>query len=182
MGSGHVLSECAVQGPATRRGRLATGERYRMNSGWLRWRAARLIAVGAGAVAFTVVVAGPALAHAELVVASPAPGTGLPQAPAAVVLRFDEPLNLRLSRIVVSDARDREVDAGPTEAVVGDALAMQRRLSVVPPGVYTVRWTSVAADGGHVLHGSYEFGVGEAPPGGASVAAGQAYPHGLWPC
>jgi methionine-rich copper-binding protein CopC len=38
-----------------------------------------------------------ALAHAGLVLASPEPGTGLAQAPAAVIVKFSEPLNLSLT-------------------------------------------------------------------------------------
>ncbi|MFF7191668.1 copper resistance protein CopC [Streptomyces sp. NPDC008222] len=120
----------------------------------------------------------PAFAHASLVSASPAPGSGLPQAPAAVVLRFDETLNLRLSRVDVADARGREAGVGATRPVAGDGLAMQRRLGALTPGVYTVRWTSVALDDGHVLHGSYQFGIGTAPPGAGSVAGGPAATEG----
>ncbi|MFB7115427.1 copper resistance protein CopC [Streptomyces sp. NPDC056291] len=120
----------------------------------------------------------PAFAHASLVSASPAPGTGLPQAPAAVVLRFDEPLNLRLSRVDVVDAHAREVGIGATRPVTGDGLAMQRRLGSLATGVYTVRWTSVALDDGHVLHGSYQFGVGTTQPGIGSVSAGPTASEG----
>ncbi|MFE7353722.1 copper resistance CopC family protein, partial [Streptomyces sp. NPDC057543] len=120
----------------------------------------------------------PAFAHASLVSASPAPGTGLPQAPAAVVLRFDESLNLRLSHVDVTDARGREAGVGATRPVAGDGLAMQRRLGALTPGVYTVRWTSVALDDGHVLHGSYQFGIGTAPAGAGSVAAGPTATEG----
>jgi len=41
-------------------------------------------------------VPAPVDAHAERVLASPEPGTGLAQAPAAVVIKFSEPLNLPL--------------------------------------------------------------------------------------
>jgi methionine-rich copper-binding protein CopC len=42
------------------------------------------------------VVPAPVDAHAERVLASPEPGTGLAQAPAAVVIKFSEPLNVPL--------------------------------------------------------------------------------------
>jgi copper transport protein len=101
-----------------------------------------------------------AQAHAELQLASPAPGTGLAQAPAAVVIKFSEPLNLSLSRIEVLAATGADVGSGPTEAVPGDAEAMQRPLGLLPIGQYTVRWTSVSALDGHTLRGSYSFAVG----------------------
>ena len=101
-------------------------------------------------------------AHAELQLASPAAGTGLAQAPAAVVIKFSEPLNLSLSRVEVLDAMGADVGSGPTEAVPGDADALRRPLGLLPTGQYAVRWTSVSALDGHTLRGSYSFAVGTA--------------------
>jgi copper transport protein len=112
---------------------------------------------------------GPAAAHAELVLAKPAPGTGLPQAPAAVVIKFTEPLNLSLSRVEVVDATGADVGTGPTQPVEGDPTAMQRRLGLLPAGPYTVRWTTVSTLDGHALHGSYRFGVGTSTSGDEEV-------------
>lgn len=81
-------------------------------------------------VAFTVGSAHPAGAHADLVDASPSPGSGLAQAPAAVVMRFTEPLNYRLSAITVTAEDGHEVTDGPTEPVEGDRQAMRRKLAL----------------------------------------------------
>lgn len=113
----------------------------------------------------------PASAHASFVAASPRPGLGVPQAPGAVVLRFTEPLNRRLSRIEVLDGKGNDVGEGPTAAVEGDGLAMQRRLGLLPPGTYTVRWTTVSTLDGHRLQGSYSFGVGTAATDAETVRA-----------
>jgi len=111
--------------------------------------------------------ASPAWAHSGLLAASPSAGTGLPQAPGAVVLRFSEPLNLQLSSLAVTGPRNRIATTGPTLAVAGDTRAMRRRLALLRPGQYTVAWTSVSTLDGHTLRGSYGFAVGaEAPPGG----------------
>src|SRR5574340_1218454 len=83
------------------------------------------LALGLGLVG-AFVVPRPAAAHAELVLADPAPGTGLPQAPGAVVLKFSEPLDLGLSHIEIVDAAGHDVSSGPTRAVSGDADAMRR--------------------------------------------------------
>jgi copper transport protein len=99
-------------------------------------------------------------AHAELVLASPAPGTGLAQAPAAVVIKFSEPLNLALTRIQVLDSSGSDVGQGVTQAIAGDPQAARRALGLLPTGQYTVRWTSVSAVDGHTLSGSYSFAVG----------------------
>ncbi|MBW3643363.1 MAG: copper resistance protein CopC [Actinobacteria bacterium] len=102
----------------------------------------------------------PASAHATVVAATPAPGTGLPQAPGAVVIRFTEPLNPRLSRIEVLDDGDRDVGVGPTRLAEGDAKALHRRLPLLSPGRFTVRWTTVSTLDGHSRRGSYVFGIG----------------------
>ena len=111
-----------------------------------------------------------AQAHAELVLVSPAPGSGLAQAPAAIVIKFSEPLNLALSRIEVLDSAGADVGSGPTEAVVGDSQAMRRPLGLLTIGQYTVRWTSVSALDGHALRGSYSFAVGTGASAGTTLA------------
>ena len=73
------------------------------------------------AAAFALGAPGAVAAHAKILLASPEPGTGLSQAPAAVVIKFSEPLNTALSRIEVLDASGTDVGQGPTLAVAGDA-------------------------------------------------------------
>ena len=116
--------------------------------------------MAAGLVAISLGLPVSVAAHAELVLASPRPGTGLAQAPAAVVIKFSEPLNLALSRIQVLDASGNDVGEGPTESVPGDPDAARRPLGLLPTGQYTVRWTSVSSLDGHTLSGSYSFAVG----------------------
>jgi methionine-rich copper-binding protein CopC len=123
------------------------------------------------AVALVVVPVSPAWAHAELVQATPAPGSGPPQAPGAVVVRFNEPLNRRLSGIEVLDPSGRDVGEGATLPVEGDARAMKRRLGLLSPGVYTVQWTTVSTVDGHTLHGSYRFGIGTSASANESIRA-----------
>ncbi len=130
------------------------------------------VLTGLTALALVLAAATPAAAHAELVSAIPAPGTGLPQAPGAVVLRFNEPLNMRLSEIRVLDSEGRDVAEGPSIAVTGDPQAMRRKLGLLPPDQYTVEWTTVSTVDGHALHGSYSFGIGTAAPANESVRSG----------
>ena len=128
---------------------------------WLR-RAVKVVALVLGAIGVMLVVAAPANAHAALVSASPAPGASLPQAPGAVVLRFSEAIDLRTSTIAVTDASEIDATSGPTAAVSGDARSIQRPLGLLQPGRYTVRWTSVSSDDGHIETGSYSFAIGVA--------------------
>jgi methionine-rich copper-binding protein CopC/putative copper export protein len=134
-------------------------------------RVAGAFAAGAIALALVVASASPAFAHAELVTSSPSPGSGLPQAPGAVVLKFTEPLNRRLSHLEVNDRAGRDVAVGPTVAVTGDANAMRRELGLLQPGAYTVEWTTVSSVDGHTLKGSYQFGIGDAAIGNEQVAS-----------
>src|SRR5713101_6033808 len=133
------------------------------------WRllAGAVLVAGALAAAAT-----PASAHARFVSASPAPGTGLPEAPGAVAIRFSEPLNLSLSRIDVFDAERRQVGAAPTEAVPRDPFSMRRRIGFLRPGQYTVEWLTVSALDGNTLRGSYDFAIGTGADAGQVSGAG----------
>lgn len=129
--------------------------------GWLL----RLAAAGAVFLAAAFAGASPASAHAALEDANPGPGVGFSQAPGAVALRFSEPLQRGLSRIEVIGPDGRDAAVGPTVAVERDPLAMQRKLGLLRPGIYRVRWISVSRFDGHTLRGSYSFGVGTATSG-----------------
>ena len=132
----------------------------------------RFIIGGAVASVLLFASAGAALAHAELALADPAAGVGLAQAPAAVIIKFTEPLNLDLSHIDVLDTQGVEVGQGPTEAVPGDPFSMRRALGFLTVGQYAVQWTSVSTLDGHVLQGTYTFAVGAAAPPGTTLQAG----------
>lgn len=135
------------------------------------------VAVVPGALLLSAV---PASAHASLVAATPPPGTALPQAPGAVVIRFTEPLNPRLSRIEVLDDDGRDVGAGTTTLVGDDATALRRRLPLLAPGRFTVRWTTVSTLDGHLRRGSYVFGIGTTASAAQRVVDGPVDSQG-WP-
>lgn len=145
----------------------------RRQAGTGRWR--HRLAAGAFALIAATLLVGiwtsPASAHAELVTATPDAGSGLPQAPGYVVLKFSEPLNDQLSHIEILDQRARDVGVGATVGVVGDRAAMRRKLGLLQPDTYTVRWTTVSFVDGHTLKGSYQFGIGDAPLGNEHVAS-----------
>ena len=140
---------------------------------------ARALTVVVLTTALAVGGASPAAAHADYVSANPSPGTGMPQAPGAVVMRFSEPLVRDLSRIQVVGPTGEDVGEGPTAPVEGDPTAMQRRLGLLPPGQYTVRWITVSPLDGHTLRGSYTFGIGTSSRDNESVQAGPIDSEGV---
>src|SRR6266536_2052662 len=117
--------------------------------------------------------AGPAEAHAVLVVSEPAAGQRLATAPALVVLRFTEPLNGRLSRATVTGPDGQQFQGG-----AWGATELRVRLLTNAPGVYRVAWATVSVVDGHTLHGGFAFGVrvpvgaGGRPDGGAGSGPG----------
>ena len=101
-------------------------------------------------------------AHAEIVAQVPLANTVLAVSPAAVRLVFSERVLASLSQVAVTDATGARFDRGAS-GVSADGLALRIALApTLPTGPYTVLWTSVSADDGHVLQGSYTFVVGQA--------------------
>lgn len=113
---------------------------------------------------------GVALAHAILVSALPGPGQQLAAPPTAVSASFSEPLDKPLSSMALTGPEGRRVVAR-LHAVDGERLVLTplRRLA---RGVYEVSWHSVSADDGHVLDGSYYFGVSTISPAGEVSSQG----------
>jgi copper transport protein len=102
----------------------------------------------------------PAVAHAALIAAEPAPGARLEQAPSVIHLTFNEPLSPGSSLTVRTP--DFKAVAGVTAAV--NPQAPEQLLATLPllePGVYTVQWQATSLDD-HTVTGSYHFTV--APP------------------
>src|SRR6266568_4484801 len=107
--------------------------------------------------------AAPALAHATLIGADPAPntGSGSGKAPTTVLLRLSEPVRVPPSVISVLDRSARDV-VTHVRRVPTDPQSMEADLRPLSQGVYRVEWRSVSALDGHTIKGAYFFGVGEA--------------------
>jgi methionine-rich copper-binding protein CopC len=122
----------------------------------------------------------PALAHANLVEAAPAPGA-LDALPEQLTLAFSEGLGPG-SAAPLLDASGAAVP-GATSQIDPDDQA--RLVVAVPPlaaGAYNVAWTSVSAADGHEQRGLYALLAGGAlPPAGAAppVRDPAAVPAGL---
>ena len=141
--------------------------RHRFN---LRWGRTALAACAA-LTALALVVA-PARAHANLVRALPSPGTAVDPAPLVVYAEFSEAIDRGYSSLEVLDANGESVTTGPTEADPTSPAAMLVPVADLADGTYVVVWRTLSVVDGHVIRGSFAFGVGE--PVAADVAVAVA--------
>lgn len=117
-------------------------------------------------------VAAPAGAHANLVRSSPSPGTAVDPAPPVVYAEFSEAIDLGYSSLEVLDADGQPVTTGPTEPDPTTPTAMLVPVAELADGTYVVVWRTLSVVDGHVIRGSFTFGVGE--PVAADVAVAVA--------
>jgi|SRR5580693_1750432 methionine-rich copper-binding protein CopC len=99
--------------------------------------------------------AGPCLAHAKLQSSVPADNAHLTEAPKTLMLKFSEAAQLAVLKLVrdgkeIPVALDKSAKAGQTFTLTLPALS---------PGNYTVQWSAVAADDGHITKGSFAFSI-----------------------
>jgi methionine-rich copper-binding protein CopC len=99
-----------------------------------------------------------ALAHAELVTATPVPGSIVKVAPTELVATFTEALDGSKSSLEVRDASGAAVASGGADILAADEVTMTLPLPALANGTYEVRWTAAAQDG-HIERGTYEFTV-----------------------
>lgn len=103
----------------------------------------------------------PALGHAAFVSGSPGPGDEVVRSPAELVISFNQNLDPSRTSLEVRDAAGTTVAKG---GAIGDGPREFRLpLPELPPGQYTVRWTSFSAEDGELARDSYTFTV-VAPP------------------
>jgi copper transport protein len=129
---------------------------------------AALTAIAVLTIALVVVpIAG---AHAQLTATEPANDAVHDAGPAAVTLRFNEPVETAFGAVRVYDARARRVDAGDVERPSSSEarIGLDRRLA---RGTYTVTWRVLSADA-HPVSGAFVFHVREPGANPAGIAAG----------
>lgn len=122
------------------------------------------LVVALGAALWT---AGPAAAHAELLEIVPADGQVVPEAPAEVVLRFNEPVSLTGGSARVLDDAAGVVS---TTSRVDDATVVIPLTAGLADGTYTVTFEVVSADS-HRIAGASVFHVGAPSAGGGAVVS-----------
>lgn len=100
-----------------------------------------------------------ALAHAVLLDTEPPADMVLDEAPARIVLRFNEPVRPVLFRVLDADG---QLLAGDAEARAVDQAVELALPETLPRGGYILSWRVISADS-HPVGGSFRFAVGAFP-------------------
>jgi copper transport protein len=123
-------------------------------------RSVRTLLLGGAVVGVVVVGLAPAAsAHASLVRSDPPDNAVLASPPGQVRLRFDEAVSRVYTSARVLDVRGRTVPLPASPPMPTERL-MVLPLPSLSDGVYTVTWTALSQDDGHVTHGSIVFRIG----------------------
>ncbi|OMF31707.1 hypothetical protein BK133_15885 [Paenibacillus sp. FSL H8-0548] len=100
-------------------------------------------------------VPGVAMAHSTLEEAAPAQDSTVAVSPEQIELTFNTKIE-KLSNFKLLNAAGEDMDKNKIEV---DGMTMSSALpTVLPNGIYTVKWTIIGADG-HSVEGSYAFTV-----------------------
>lgn len=99
-------------------------------------------------------ITGLAHAHAHLERSTPADGSTVKVAPAALEMRFSEPA--RLTALWIQ--RDREPRQAIKDLPTSTDRVLRVALPTLVPGVYGVSWRAVSADG-HITSGTVRFTI-----------------------
>lgn len=97
-------------------------------------------------------------AHSDRVESSPAAGAVLLRSPNTITVQLSGPL-AKGSLIQVVDEAFQRRDKGLTLIDPKDPTMMRATLDPLPPGGYTVQWTAVDRQDGHVTRGSFTFSL-----------------------
>ncbi len=104
---------------------------------------------------------GPASAHAEYDRSIPAADSTVDTSPAQVGVWFTEEVT-SATTLEVTGPEGTRVDAGDSALDLYDPNRQHVTVSLkpnLPPGEYTVKWTSVSAEDGDTATGEFAFGV-----------------------
>ena len=110
-------------------------------------------------------------AHATLLTSTPQAEGVVAQAPAQVVLSYDQPVQPIPGGNTVVSSTGGSVTQGAAHTAPGNSRNLVIPLRPdIPDGDYTVRWKVVSTDG-HIIAGVLAFGVGKGRPAPQAVAA-----------
>jgi copper resistance protein C len=98
-------------------------------------------------------------AHAFLDHASPAVGSTVPSAPAALAMWFTQQLEPAFTTATVTDHLGNSVENGSPQVDPKDPTELRVPLKPLPPGIYSVAWHALSVDT-HTTTGHFTFTVG----------------------
>ncbi len=124
------------------------------------------------ALALSLVIAGVASAHADLVKSDPVANSTLDTAPAKVTIDFNEAVEPAFSKITVLFEDGSSVDGGDSAVTPGNPSQLSVSLTDSRAGTYIVSWRVLSATDGHITSGAFVFSVGK--PINQSVGSNQA--------
>jgi len=101
------------------------------------------------------IMSGQSLAHARLQSSTPANNAQLTAPPKSLVLNFSEAAQLAVLKLS-TDGKEIVV---PLDKTAKPSQTYTLALPALAPGSYTVQWTAVAADDGHVTKGTVKFSI-----------------------
>ena len=101
-------------------------------------------------------VSGPAAAHSLLLSSVPAANSVLTTSPTSVMLRFNNRIEKRLSRVRLVDERGTVATVPTTHTTDESAETLVAAVPPLAPGAWRVEWQVFSTDG-HVVSGSYQF-------------------------
>ncbi len=108
------------------------------------------------ALAWVVLPASPAFAHAIILEASPSVGATVHAGAVDVRLRFNSRIDRQRSRLTLLDAGGKETAIKIDGNAPADVITT--RIPSVAPGAYRLRWQVLALDG-HITRGDIAFSV-----------------------
>jgi copper transport protein len=103
----------------------------------------------------------PASAHANLARAVPEPGASLDEPPDVIFAEFSEAVDPGFSRIDVLDSNGATVTSGASVPDPTSNTGLLVRVNDLPDGTYVVAWRTLSRIDGHLIRGSFTFGVGQ---------------------
>jgi copper resistance protein C len=139
------------EGPAQREGEVGA---HAAGASW-PMAALRLLVLLVPALLFA---APAARSHAFLDHASPAVGSTVRQAPAAISIWFTQELEPAFSTITITDQGGQRVNAGDAQVDARDQTLLRASLKPLPRGTYKVSWHVVSVDT-HTTEGTFTFRV-----------------------
>jgi methionine-rich copper-binding protein CopC len=101
------------------------------------------------------VAAAPCFAHAKLESSTPAGNAQLAAAPQTLMLKFNEAATIAVLKLI---SAGKEIPI-PVDKSAKPDRTFTFSLPRLAPGSYTVQWSVVAADDGHVTKGSFSFTI-----------------------